>query len=80
MFRLLVAGEYAIAGQALLHDIIDNEEKGTRIDFVKPEGRRKVFSRSLGRKTQARRRLRRIQCRLSLLVAGLIQVEEHRRQ
>ena len=35
MFRLLVAGEYAIAMPALLHDVIHDKEKGTPIDFVK---------------------------------------------
>jgi hypothetical protein len=72
MFRLLVAGEYAIAGQALLHDIIDDEEKGTRIDFVKPEGRTEGFQQTSREKDPDAPPT-------SVLAAGLIQVEEHHR-
>ena len=35
MFRLVVAGEYAICMPALLHDVIHDQEKGTPIDYVK---------------------------------------------
>jgi iron(III) transport system substrate-binding protein len=35
MFRLVVAGEYAICMPALLHDVIHDKEKGTPIDYVK---------------------------------------------
>jgi iron(III) transport system substrate-binding protein len=35
MFRLVVAGEYAICMPALLHDVIADKEKGTPIDYVK---------------------------------------------
>jgi ABC-type Fe3+ transport system substrate-binding protein len=35
MFRLVVAGEYAICMPALLHDVIHDMEKGTPIDYVK---------------------------------------------
>jgi len=35
MFRLLVAGEYSIAMPALLHDVIEEKEKGSPVDFVK---------------------------------------------
>ena len=35
MFRLLVAGEYSIAMPSLLHDLIEEKEKGSPVDFVK---------------------------------------------
>jgi iron(III) transport system substrate-binding protein len=35
MFRLLVAGEYSIAMPSLLHDVIEEKEKGSPVDFVK---------------------------------------------
>jgi ABC-type Fe3+ transport system substrate-binding protein len=35
MFRLVVAGEYAICMPALLHDVIHDKEKGTPIDYVR---------------------------------------------
>ena len=35
MFRLLIAGEYAIAVPALLHDVVHEREKGTPVDVVK---------------------------------------------
>jgi ABC-type Fe3+ transport system substrate-binding protein len=35
MFRLVVAGEYAICMPALLHDVIHDKEKGTPVDYVK---------------------------------------------
>jgi iron(III) transport system substrate-binding protein len=35
MFRLLVAGEYAISMPSLLHDLIEEKEKGSPVDFVK---------------------------------------------
>ena len=35
MFRLLIAGEYSIAMPALLHDVIEEKEKGSPVDFVK---------------------------------------------
>ncbi|MGH7824375.1 MAG: extracellular solute-binding protein [Candidatus Binatia bacterium] len=35
MFRLLIAGEYALAIPALLHDVIHEKEKGTPVDIVK---------------------------------------------
>jgi iron(III) transport system substrate-binding protein len=35
MFRLLVAGEYAIAMPALLHDVLDEQRKGGPVDFVR---------------------------------------------
>ncbi len=35
MFRLLIAGEYTIAMPALLHDVIEEKEKGSPVDFVK---------------------------------------------
>jgi ABC-type Fe3+ transport system substrate-binding protein len=35
MFRLLVAGEYAIAMPSLLHDVIEEKEKGSPVDFLK---------------------------------------------
>jgi iron(III) transport system substrate-binding protein len=35
MFRLLIAGEYALAMPALLHDVIHEKEKGTPVDIVK---------------------------------------------
>jgi iron(III) transport system substrate-binding protein len=35
MFRLLVAGEYAISMPSLLHDLVEEKEKGSPVDFVK---------------------------------------------
>lgn len=35
MFRLVISGEYAIALPALLHDVMEEREKGTPIDLVK---------------------------------------------
>jgi iron(III) transport system substrate-binding protein len=35
MFRLVVSGEYAIAEPALLHDTMEEKEKGSPIDLVK---------------------------------------------
>jgi ABC-type Fe3+ transport system substrate-binding protein len=35
MFRLLIAGEYSISMPALLHDVIEEKEKGSPVDFVK---------------------------------------------
>jgi iron(III) transport system substrate-binding protein len=35
MFRLLIAGEYALAMPALLHDVMLEKEKGTPVDIVK---------------------------------------------
>jgi iron(III) transport system substrate-binding protein len=35
MFRLLVAGEYAISMPSLLHDVVEEKEKGSPVDFVK---------------------------------------------
>jgi ABC-type Fe3+ transport system substrate-binding protein len=35
MFRLLIAGEYSIAMPSLLHDVIEEKEKGSPVDFVK---------------------------------------------
>jgi iron(III) transport system substrate-binding protein len=35
MFRLLIAGEYALAMPALLHDVIHEKEKGTPVDIAK---------------------------------------------
>lgn len=35
MFRLLVAGEYAIAMPALLHDVLNEKQRGGPVDFVK---------------------------------------------
>jgi iron(III) transport system substrate-binding protein len=35
MMRLVVAGEYAVAMPALLHDVMHEKEKGSPIDFVK---------------------------------------------
>ena len=35
MFRLLIAGEYALAMPALLHDVVHEKEKGTPVDVVK---------------------------------------------
>ncbi|HVO92289.1 MAG TPA: extracellular solute-binding protein [Terriglobales bacterium] len=35
MFRLLISGEYSIAMPALLHDVIEEKEKGSPVDFVK---------------------------------------------
>jgi iron(III) transport system substrate-binding protein len=34
MFRLVIAGEYAICMPALLHDVIHEKERGTPIDYV----------------------------------------------
>jgi iron(III) transport system substrate-binding protein len=34
MFRLVIAGEYAICMPALLHDVIAEKEKGTPVDYV----------------------------------------------
>jgi ABC-type Fe3+ transport system substrate-binding protein len=35
MFRLLVAGEYAISMPSLLHDVIEEKEKGSPVDYVR---------------------------------------------
>lgn len=35
MFRLVIAGEYAIAMPALLHDVLSEKEKGSPVEFVK---------------------------------------------
>jgi ABC-type Fe3+ transport system substrate-binding protein len=35
MFRLVIAGEYAICMPALLHDVIEEKEKGTPVDYLK---------------------------------------------
>ena len=35
MFRLLIAGEYAISMPSLLHDVIEEKEKGTPVDYLK---------------------------------------------
>jgi iron(III) transport system substrate-binding protein len=35
MFRLVIAGEYAICMPALLHDVIVEKEKGTPVDYIK---------------------------------------------
>lgn len=35
MFRLVISGEYAICMPALLHDVIEEKEKGTPVDYVK---------------------------------------------
>ena len=35
MFRLLVAGEYAISMPSLLHDVVEEKEKGSPVDYVK---------------------------------------------
>jgi len=35
MFRLVIAGEYAICMPALLHDVMEEKGKGTPVDYVK---------------------------------------------
>lgn len=35
MFRLVIAGEYAIAMPALLHDVMNEKEKGTPVEYIK---------------------------------------------
>jgi len=35
MFRLLVAGEYSIAMPSLLHDVVEEKEKGSPVDYVR---------------------------------------------
>ena len=35
MFRLLISGEYAVGEPALLHDVVEEKEKGSPIDLVK---------------------------------------------
>lgn len=35
MFRLVISGEYLICMPALLHDVMEEKEKGTPIDYVK---------------------------------------------
>lgn len=35
MFRLVISGEYSICMPALLHDVIEEKEKGTPVDYVK---------------------------------------------
>jgi len=35
MFRLVISGEYAICMPALLHDVFEEKEKGTPIDYIK---------------------------------------------
>ncbi|MBM4263140.1 MAG: extracellular solute-binding protein [Deltaproteobacteria bacterium] len=47
MFRLVIAGEYAICMPALLHDVIEEIGKGTPIDYVRTVGP-VVFPRQAG--------------------------------
>lgn len=47
MFRLVIAGEYAICMPALLHDVIEEKAKGTPVDYVKTVGP-VVFPRQAG--------------------------------
>jgi len=47
MFRLVISGEYAICMPALLHDVIEEKEKGTPVDYVKTVGP-VVFPRQAG--------------------------------
>ena len=47
MFRLVIAGEYAIAMPALLHDVIHEMGKGTPVDYVR-ESPPVVFPRQAG--------------------------------
>jgi len=47
MFRLLVSGEYTICMPALLHDVIEEKEKGSPVDYVKTVGP-VVFPRQAG--------------------------------
>ncbi|HEX9452884.1 MAG TPA: extracellular solute-binding protein [Candidatus Binatia bacterium] len=35
MFRLLIAGEYSIAMPALLHDVVEEKDKGSPVDYLK---------------------------------------------
>ena len=35
MFRLVIAGEYAIAMPALLHDVMNEKEKGTPVEYIR---------------------------------------------
>ncbi len=35
MFRLVISGEYAICMPALLHDVMEEKEKGTPIEYIK---------------------------------------------
>ena len=35
MFRLVISGEYAICMPALLHDVFEEKEKGTPVDYIK---------------------------------------------
>jgi iron(III) transport system substrate-binding protein len=35
MFRLLIAGEYSISMPSLLHDVVDEKQKASPVDFVK---------------------------------------------
>lgn len=35
MFRLVISGEYAVGEPALLHDVVEEKEKGSPIDLVK---------------------------------------------
>ena len=35
MFRLLIAGEYSIAMPSLLHDVVEEKEKGSPVDYVR---------------------------------------------
>lgn len=35
MFRLLIAGEYSIAMPSLLHDVLDEKEKGSPVEYVR---------------------------------------------
>jgi iron(III) transport system substrate-binding protein len=35
MFRLLVAGEYSISMPSLLHDVVEEKDKGSPVDFAK---------------------------------------------
>jgi iron(III) transport system substrate-binding protein len=35
MFRLVISGEYSICMPALLHDVMEEKEKGTPVDYVK---------------------------------------------
>ena len=38
MFRLLIAGEYSIAMPSLVHDVVNEKENGSPVDFVKGAG------------------------------------------
>jgi ABC-type Fe3+ transport system substrate-binding protein len=47
MFRLVISGEYAICMPALLHDVIEEKEKGTPVDYIRTVGP-VVFPRQAG--------------------------------